>query len=101
MFLICVQKLLAGPNVHIIAEVWTVKTLENMALVLWITLSVPIELGSLLNILELHLSKNHFTGLIPPSLGNLYTLHSLKINYNYIKGNISFEFGKLSNLEIL
>ncbi|XP_059639127.1 putative receptor-like protein kinase At3g47110 [Cornus florida] len=59
------------------------------------------ELGSLSNLFELRISKNNFTGTIPPSIGNLTALHSLALNINNLEGNIPFELGQLYNLEVL
>ncbi|XP_077249065.1 receptor-like protein 46 [Tasmannia lanceolata] len=58
--------------------------------------SITISLYSLLD-----LSKNQFSGEIPPSLGELKSLKSLNISYNHLSGQIPASFGKLKSMENL
>ncbi|KAL7182456.1 hypothetical protein ACSBR1_041210 [Camellia fascicularis] len=62
---------------------------------------IPIELGSLPNLLQLNLVKIDLTGTIPLSLGNLSTLFVLSLTHNNLVGNIAFQLAQLSNLEFL
>ncbi|XP_028052826.1 putative receptor-like protein kinase At3g47110 [Camellia sinensis] len=59
---------------------------------------IPMELGSLPNLLELNLAKNYLTGTIPLSLGNLSTLHKPSLSHNNLVGNIPSQLAQLSNL---
>ncbi|CAL5432188.1 unnamed protein product [Camellia sinensis] len=62
---------------------------------------IPMELGSLPNLLELNFAKNYLFGTIPLSLGNLSTLHKLSLSHNNLVGNIPSQLAQLSNLEHL
>ncbi|PIA34000.1 hypothetical protein AQUCO_03900112v1, partial [Aquilegia coerulea] len=60
--------------------------------------SIPLELGNLKSLMDLELSTNNFTGLIPPSLGNLQNLTTLYLHENQLFGSIPLELGNLKSL---
>ena len=63
-----------------------------------LTGTIPGELGSLSNLLSLHLDDNNLTGTIPGELGNLSNLSELDLADNELTGTIPRELGNLSNL---
>ena len=62
---------------------------------------IPVELGSLSNLIYLYLSNNGLTGEIPPELGNLSRLAYLFLKSNELTGEIPPELGNLSMLSYL
>ena len=59
---------------------------------------IPPELGNLVNLEELYLSRNRLSGEIPPELGNLVNLEELYLENNRLSGEIPPELGNLVNL---
>ena len=64
-----------------------------------LTGTIPSELGSLINLRTLWLSRNQLTGRIPAELGKLSNLQSLQFHSNQLTGEIPTEWGNLSNLQ--
>ncbi len=63
-----------------------------------LTGTIPGELGSLSNLVTLHLDDNDMTGTIPPELGSLSNLSELDLADNNLTGTIPRELGSLSSL---
>ena len=63
--------------------------------------SIPPELGSLSNLVDLSMRGNQLSGSIPPELGNLSSLGELNLSLNQLSGSIPPELGSLSSLEAL
>ena len=59
---------------------------------------IPLELGSLSDLLRLRISDNQLTGTIPPELGSLTNLEEMYLNGNQLSGQIPLELGSLSEL---
>ncbi len=66
-----------------------------------LTGEIPPELGSLPNLLELHLNNNQLTGEIPPELAKVPRLWRLSLNNNQLTGAIPPQLGSLSSLQLL
>ena len=62
---------------------------------------IPAELGSLIYLENLFLTRNELTGIIPPGLGQLTNLGVLALGANQLAGPIPASLGSLSNLEHL
>ncbi|OEL31932.1 MDIS1-interacting receptor like kinase 2 [Dichanthelium oligosanthes] len=62
---------------------------------------IPTELGKLINMEILALSRNRFTAGIPVSLSNLTKITTIFLHENQITGFIPPELGKLANLQTL
>jgi len=62
---------------------------------------VPPEIGSLKQLIELHLSSNKFVGEIPATLGNCVGLQVLEMDHNFLRGNITMALGGLQSMTIL
>ncbi|VFQ87407.1 unnamed protein product [Cuscuta campestris] len=60
---------------------------------------IPEELGSCLVIVDLLLSKNRFSGLIPKSLSQLPNLTTLDMSENELRGEIPMEFRHALSLQ--
>ena len=58
-------------------------------------------MGSLANLVELHLADNQLTGEGPVELGNLTNLKVLALCGNELTGTIPTWLGSLANLELL
>ena len=63
--------------------------------------SIPSEIGNLTNLQTLDLVINNLTGEIPPEIGNLTNMTRLYLSSNQLSGTIPSELGNLFNLEIL
>lgn len=64
--------------------------------------SLPSAIGSLNNLVELHITFNEgLTGAIPPSIVNLSQLEILDLGANNFTGNIPISIGNLSKLRML
>ncbi|XP_041023911.1 LOW QUALITY PROTEIN: probable leucine-rich repeat receptor-like protein kinase At1g35710 [Juglans microcarpa x Juglans regia] len=59
---------------------------------------IPLEIGTLKNLVYLKLFWNMFVGPIPSTLGHLTNLESLSLGGNNINGSIPPEIGMLKNL---
>ena len=66
-----------------------------------LTGTIPAELGSLANLVQLQLWENQLTGTIPSQLGSLATLEVLALDDNQLTGAIPSELGSLTNLQEL
>ncbi|KAG6511446.1 receptor-like protein EIX2 [Zingiber officinale] len=62
---------------------------------------MPLSMGNLSSLLNLDVSNNEFSGLIPDALGNLTTLTRLDMSSNEFYGCIPSALGNLVNLEEL
>lgn len=62
---------------------------------------LPSALGQLRSLSQLSLDGNAFTGLIPPELGQLRTLRALRLRFNRLAGPIPPELGRIAALETL
>ncbi|PHU17211.1 hypothetical protein BC332_12906 [Capsicum chinense] len=62
---------------------------------------VPLDIGGLKAIVELHLSGNHFSGKVPSRLGELQNLQSLDLSNNSFSGSIPLSFANLISLVFL
>ncbi len=62
---------------------------------------IPPELGNLVNLVELNLDGNPFTGPIPPELGNLSNLEELSLHFNHLSGSLPPELGNMKSLQTL
>ncbi|CAL5386036.1 unnamed protein product [Camellia sinensis] len=58
-------------------------------------------MGNLVNLVELYMDNNNFTGPIPSTLGNLTKLTVLHLFNNHLSGFIPQEIGKLKSLQDL
>lgn len=63
--------------------------------------SLPQELFSLTNLVDLDLQRNLMAGTIPTEIGRLSALETLKLGWNLFEGSVPTEFGNLSNLTYL
>jgi len=59
---------------------------------------IPIEIGSLINLVTLNLSYNALSGEIPAEIENLINLETLRLNDNSLSGEIPSEIGNLTLL---
>ncbi|XBJ14351.1 hypothetical protein VPH35_006400 [Triticum aestivum] len=62
---------------------------------------LPPELGSLVLLSHMDLSRNQFSGSIPPQIGHCYSLSSLLLSDNLLTGQIPRQLGYLDNLHEL
>lgn len=60
--------------------------------------SIPLAIGSMLQLQELYLNDAGFQGSIPAELGQLTNLRTLALDDNVLSGPIPVEFGNLVNL---
>jgi len=63
-----------------------------------LTGSIPVELGNLANLVNLHLENNNFSSSIPEELGKLTNLRILSLADNDLSGSIPAQFGNLISL---
>ena len=63
--------------------------------------SIPLEIGHLSMLRELHLGGNGLTGRIPPEIGRLSELRELNLRLNDLEGPIPRQVGNLSRLRSL
>ncbi|MTI29693.1 MBG domain-containing protein, partial [Xanthovirga aplysinae] len=61
--------------------------------------SIPVELGNLTDLQNLHLEFNKLSGIIPVELGNLTNLEILDFSVNQLNGSIPVELGNMTGLE--
>ncbi|KAI8015558.1 Receptor-like protein 35 [Camellia lanceoleosa] len=59
---------------------------------------LPLTLGNLTQLVQLHISNTNISGPIPSSIGQLTNLTSLYLYSNQLNGSIPLEIGKLQNL---
>ncbi|KAI7994951.1 putative LRR receptor-like serine/threonine-protein kinase [Camellia lanceoleosa] len=76
--------------------------------IIWLTLdknyisgTIPVGIGNLVNLHTLYLDHNMLTGSIPESIGKLSMLEQLKLLLNNISGEIPSSIGNLTRLGIL
>ncbi len=62
---------------------------------------IPPEIGSLDQLLELHLGSNGLSGPIPETLGSLARLGFLNLSFNQLSGPIPASLGGLTSLRLL
>ena len=62
---------------------------------------IPIEMGNLINLEELHMWQNNLSGNIPSEIGMLQKLQFLALNNNNFYGKIPSKIGKLQKLQLL
>jgi len=60
--------------------------------------TIPLEIGNLTNLQDLHLSDNSLSGSIPTQLCSLIDLEYLSLFNNQLSGSIPVEIGNLSSL---
>ncbi|ORX59366.1 L domain-like protein [Piromyces finnis] len=65
------------------------------------SVSIPPEIGNLINLKYLYFGKSKINGSIPPELGNLSNLEYLCLAHNKLSDSIPPELGNLINLEYL
>ncbi|CAM8958319.1 unnamed protein product [Rhodiola kirilowii] len=63
--------------------------------------SIPVQIGSLINLATLGIERNSLAGEIPASIGNLYNLRQLYLGRNSLSGIIPSLIGNLTNLYLL
>lgn len=63
--------------------------------------SIPVELGSLINLGSLNLSHNKLTGKIPSTLGACVRLEALRLEGNLLQGSIPQSLGNLKGVKVL
>ncbi|MED6111397.1 hypothetical protein PIB30_051973 [Stylosanthes scabra] len=68
---------------------------------IWLTGSIPEEIGTLTKLSYINLSNNFLSGKLPPTLSNLTQLESLDVSYNSLSGIIPSTFGQLEKLIFL
>ncbi|CAL5387461.1 unnamed protein product [Camellia sinensis] len=62
---------------------------------------IPSSIGQLTNLTTLDLSLNHFNSSIPPKIGKLKNLVEMNIHGNILRGSILSSIGQLTNLTSL
>ena len=62
---------------------------------------IPAELGSLIYLENLFLTRNELTGIIPPGLGQLTNVRVLALGANQLTGPIPASLGSLASLQVL
>ena len=62
---------------------------------------IPAELGSLIYLENLFLTRNELTGIIPPGLGQLTNLRVLSLSQNQLTGPIPSALSSLTSLQVL
>ncbi|XP_014758490.1 probable LRR receptor-like serine/threonine-protein kinase At3g47570 isoform X2 [Brachypodium distachyon] len=65
------------------------------------TYSIPVELGSLMNLGSLNLSHNKLAGKIPSTLGACVRLESLRLEGNLLQGSIPQSLANLKGVKVL
>ncbi|KAK8470021.1 hypothetical protein PHAVU_004G037600 [Phaseolus vulgaris] len=63
--------------------------------------SIPVDLGNMVSLASLNLSRNQLEGQIPTSLGQIKNLKFLSLAGNKLNGSIPTSLGQLYSLEIL
>ncbi|CAL5334536.1 unnamed protein product [Camellia sinensis] len=59
---------------------------------------LPLTLGNLTQLVQLHISNTNISGPIPSCIGQLTNLNNLDLSLNHFNGSIPREIGKLKNL---
>lgn len=88
-----------------LGHLYGVRSLDNQGRVTSISLTdlngnIPIEIEKLSNLISLDFSNSQLSS-IPPELGNLINLTTLKLTKSALTGNIPYELGQLTNLQYL
>ncbi len=63
--------------------------------------TIPIEIGEIINLIEINMCYDTITGNIPAEIGNLTKLETIKLNNNNLTGSIPSEIINLTNLTTL
>ncbi|KAM0848170.1 hypothetical protein ACQ4PT_054561 [Festuca glaucescens] len=63
--------------------------------------SIPLEMGSLINLGSLNISHNNLTGRIPPTLGACVRLDAFRVEGNLIEGSIPQSLANLKGIQVL
>ncbi|VAH39906.1 hypothetical protein VPH35_025406 [Triticum aestivum] len=66
-----------------------------------LSMSLPLEIGSLINLGSLNISHNNITGIIPSTLGNCVQLESLHLEGNLLQGSIPQSLSSLKAIQVL
>ncbi|VAH41251.1 unnamed protein product [Triticum turgidum subsp. durum] len=61
--------------------------------------SIPLQIGALLQLLQLDISFNRLSGQVPLSLGQCVELSSLRLKSNMLNGSIPQSFSNLKNVD--
>ena len=68
-------------------------TWYNTSLLIYLTVTIPLGLGNLNNLLVLRLRANNVFGTIPSNIGKLKRLVSLDLEYKMLNGPIPYSLG--------
>ncbi|WRX30088.1 Protein kinase domain - like 10 [Theobroma cacao] len=63
--------------------------------------AIPMEIGSLTNIIDLSLEQNELSGSIPATMGRLQNVQGLKLSDNKLQGSIPYNVCRLEKLSEL
>uniref|UniRef100_A0A8I6WZL2 Receptor kinase-like protein Xa21 n=1 Tax=Hordeum vulgare subsp. vulgare TaxID=112509 RepID=A0A8I6WZL2_HORVV len=66
-----------------------------------LAMSIPVEMGNLINLGSLNISHNNLTGRIPSTLGACVRLEALRVEGNLLQGNIPQSLENLKGIQIL
>ncbi|XBI87296.1 hypothetical protein VPH35_025409 [Triticum aestivum] len=66
-----------------------------------LTMSIPVEMGSLINLGSLNISHNNLTGRIPSTLGACVRLEALRVEGNLLQGSIPQSLSNLKGIQVL
>ncbi|KAF7005383.1 hypothetical protein CFC21_020508 [Triticum aestivum] len=66
-----------------------------------LTTSIPLEMGSLINLGSLNISHNNLTGRIPSTLSACVRLEALRVEENILQGDIPQSLANLKGLKVL
>ncbi|XBI51066.1 hypothetical protein VPH35_033642 [Triticum aestivum] len=65
-----------------------------------LAMSIPVEMGSLINLGSLNISHNNLTGRIPSTLGACVRLEALRVEGNLLQGNIPQSLANLKGIQM-
>lgn len=66
-----------------------------------LAMSIPLEMGSLINLGSLNISHNNLNGRIPSTLGECVRLESLRLEGNLLQGSIPQSLASLKGIQVL
>ena len=66
-----------------------------------LTMSIPVEMGSLINLGSLNISHNNLTGRIPSTVGACVRLEALRVEGNLLQGSIPQSLASLKGMQVL